>query len=60
LKDIVINLEKYYIGSTVPVQPINNSELSKINHCIRNHPIEIIGYKLRKYMKEMKSITITQ
>ncbi|QJC34868.1 ketol-acid reductoisomerase [Enterobacteriaceae endosymbiont of Donacia piscatrix] len=36
---------------------INNSYLYKINNEIRNHPIEKIGYKLRNYMTNMKSLT---
>ena len=35
---------------------IDNSQLIKINEIIRNHPVEIIGKKLRNSMKSMKSI----
>ncbi|WP_343154776.1 ketol-acid reductoisomerase [Buchnera aphidicola (Pseudoregma panicola)] len=36
---------------------IDNNKLSKINASIRNHDIEMVGSKLRKYMKKMKSIS---
>ncbi|WP_343191863.1 ketol-acid reductoisomerase [Buchnera aphidicola] len=36
---------------------VNNKELSEINNNIRNHNIEIVGDKLRKYMKKMKNIS---
>ncbi|BGI51623.1 MAG: ketol-acid reductoisomerase [Buchnera aphidicola (Ceratovacuna japonica)] len=36
---------------------INNKKLSKINNEIRNHDIEKIGSKLRKYMTKMKNIS---
>ncbi|BBI01444.1 ketol-acid reductoisomerase [Buchnera aphidicola (Nipponaphis monzeni)] len=35
---------------------INNSYLYKVNESIKNHPIELIGKKLRSYMTNMKSI----
>ncbi|PPI88372.1 ketol-acid reductoisomerase [Candidatus Pantoea edessiphila] len=39
---------------------INNEELRDINELIRNHPIEIIGRKLRNYMTNMKSIKLNK
>lgn len=44
------------IGNNCPTKQISNVKLQKINEKIRNHPIEIIGRKLRSYMKDMKSI----
>jgi len=58
LKKIVINFEKNDIGSAISHKVIDNIELYKINETIRNHPIEIIGRKLRNYMKEMKKIKV--
>ncbi|CAL4325985.1 ketol-acid reductoisomerase [Buchnera aphidicola] len=60
LKNFIMNLEKYDLGCSVPTTKIDNIELYKINEEIRNHPIEIVGKKLRKYMKEMKSISIKE
>jgi len=60
LKNFVINLEKSDLGSSLLNKSIDNLELYKINENIRNHPIEIIGYKLRNYMKEMKSISVAK
>ena len=37
---------------------VDNLELIKINEAIRNHPIEIVGRKLRAYMSDMKEITV--
>ncbi|QCI17390.1 ketol-acid reductoisomerase [Buchnera aphidicola (Aphis helianthi)] len=60
LKNFIMNLDKYDLGLSLPKTPIDNIELYKINEKIRNHPIEIIGYKLRNYMKEMKTISVAQ
>ena len=35
---------------------IDNTELIKINDLIRNHPVEVIGKKLRYSMVSMKQI----
>ncbi len=37
---------------------VDNLELIKINDAIRNHPIEVVGRKLRAYMSDMKEITV--
>ncbi|CAL4325840.1 ketol-acid reductoisomerase [Buchnera aphidicola] len=60
LSNIVKTLPHNDIGSTVPIQSIDNSELYQINESIRNHPIETVGRKLRSYMKDMKKITVAQ
>lgn len=39
---------------------INNIELHTVNEMIQNHPIEIVGRKLRTYMKKMKAIKVAQ
>jgi ketol-acid reductoisomerase len=39
---------------------IDNAHLYNINEKIQNHSIEIIGKKLRSYMKDMKSITVNK
>lgn len=60
LKNFIMDLKKHDLGSLIPNSKINNIELYKINEEIRNHPIEIIGKKLRNYMKEMKSISVAK
>lgn len=60
LKEFIMTLQKNDLGSTLPSIKIDNVELYKINEEIRNHPIEIVGKKLRQYMKEMKSISVAQ
>ncbi len=37
---------------------VDNLELIAVNDKIRNHPIEVVGRKLRAYMSDMKSITV--
>lgn len=58
LKNFVMTLDKSDLGSSSSNTFIDNIELYKINENIRNHPIEIIGSKLRNYMKEMKAISV--
>ncbi|QCI16237.1 ketol-acid reductoisomerase [Buchnera aphidicola] len=60
LKKFILNLEKNVLGCSYPNNEIDNLELYKINEKIRNHPIEIIGYKLRNYMKKIKKINVAQ
>jgi ketol-acid reductoisomerase len=35
---------------------VDNMELVKVNAAIRNHPVEVVGRKLRGYMTAMKPI----
>ena len=35
---------------------VSNSQLVTVNAEIRNHPIEVVGRKLRAYMTAMKAI----
>ena len=35
---------------------VNNAELVAVNEEIRNHPIEVVGRKLRAYMTAMKPL----
>ena len=37
---------------------VDNVELINVNDAIRNHPIEIVGRKLRAYMSDMKSVAV--
>ena len=36
---------------------VDNKELIKVNHALRNHPVEIIGASLRQAMTNMKTIS---
>lgn len=56
LKNFIMQLSSDNLGLVSSKYKINNLELKNINDCIRNHPIELIGKKLRSYMKNMKSI----
>lgn len=35
---------------------VDNSQLVEVNRAIREHPVEVVGQKLRSYMKDMKAI----
>jgi ketol-acid reductoisomerase len=35
---------------------VDNSRLVEVNRAIREHPVELVGQKLRSYMKDMKAI----
>ena len=37
---------------------VDNVELINVNDAIRNHPIEIVGRKLRAYMSDMKAVAV--
>jgi len=60
LKKFISTLEKNDLGCALNQKSVNNIELYQINQIIQNHPIEIIGRKLRNYMKKMKAITVAQ
>jgi ketol-acid reductoisomerase len=35
---------------------VDNTRLVEVNKALREHPVEVIGQKLRGYMKDMKAI----
>ncbi len=43
-------------GLNVKDNSVNNTELVEVNAEIRNHPIEVVGQKLRAYMTAMKPL----
>ncbi|NNL56951.1 MAG: ketol-acid reductoisomerase, partial [Pseudomonadales bacterium] len=43
-------------GLQLPDLGVDNQQLVAVNQQIRNHPVEIIGHKLRSYMTDMKKI----
>jgi ketol-acid reductoisomerase len=58
LADFVKALSPEMLGKplTVKTNSVDNARLIEINDEIRNHPVEIIGKKLRGYMTDMKTI----
>lgn len=60
LKKFILQTKNSDLGSTLLEKSISNIELAKINDMISNHPIEIIGRKLRSYMKAMKAIKVAK
>lgn len=59
LKDFMNRQTLEVFGETVDSSvAVDNLELIKVNDAIRNHPIEIVGRKLRAYMSDMKEISV--
>jgi ketol-acid reductoisomerase len=57
LKDFMNDIENNHIGEPFELSnKTNNQELIKVNDIIRNHPVELIGKKLRASMTSMKQI----
>ncbi len=48
------------LGRSIKEKNIDNIILRNINNIIRQHSIEIVGYKLRNYMQNMKNISVYQ
>ena len=57
-KDFMPNIHTDVIGKGLDVKDnsVNNTELVNVNAEIRNHPIEVVGRKLRAYMTAMKPV----
>ena len=43
-------------GLSIADNNVDNAELIAVNQALRNHPIEVVGKKLRSYMTAMKKI----
>jgi ketol-acid reductoisomerase len=58
LSDFVSQLTLEDIGAGIQCTDngVDNVQLIEVNEQIRNHPVEIVGKKLRGYMKDMKRI----
>jgi ketol-acid reductoisomerase len=56
LKDFMQKVDTEVIGKGLQLKDANvdNAELIAVNQSIRNHPIEIVGRRLRSYMTAMK------
>ena len=51
-----IDLDVIGKGLNVKDNSVSNQELVAVNAEIRNHPVEIVGLKLRAYMTAMKAV----
>lgn len=58
LTDFMKNIDTDVIGKGLNTadQGVDNMQLVAVNAAIRNHPVEVIGSKLRSYMTDMKKI----
>ena len=58
LKDFMDKIDLDVIGNGLSLDStgVDNQKLILVNEKIRNHPVEIIGKKLRNYMTEMKKV----
>jgi ketol-acid reductoisomerase len=57
LKDFMKKIDTDVIGKGIEGDNgVDNGELIAVNDAIRNHPVEIVGKKLRGYMTAMKRI----
>jgi len=56
LKDFMQKIDTDVLGKGLQLKDngVDNAELIAVNQSIRNHPIEIVGRKLRSYMTAMK------
>jgi ketol-acid reductoisomerase len=58
LKDFMAKQDVDVIGKGLDVKDngVDNARLIEVNEAIRNHPVEVVGRKLRGYMTAMKKI----
>ena len=58
LRDLVNNIDPALLGKGLSggSNGVDNVQLIAVNEAIRNHPVEIVGKKLRGYMTAMKRI----
>lgn len=60
-EQLLPTLDKRFVGvigqaSTRPSASVDNTALVAANAALRQHPVEVVGTKLRGYMKDMKAI----
>ena len=58
LKDFMKKVDLDVVGKGLALKDakVGNALLNQVNESIRNHPVEIVGKKLRAYMTAMKAI----
>ncbi len=56
LKDFMQKVDTDVIGKGLQLEDngVDNAELILVNESLRNHPIEVVGRRLRSYMTDMK------
>ncbi|AOV98360.1 ketol-acid reductoisomerase [Edwardsiella hoshinae] len=55
---VMATLQAGDLGQALPNGAVDNATLRDINQAIRQHPIEIVGERLRGYMTAMKRIAV--
>ena len=58
LKDFMAKVDVDVVGKGLDLKDngVDNAHLIEVNDAIRNHPVEIVGKKLRGYMTDMQKI----
>ena len=58
LTDFMKNIDTDVIGKGLNITDygVDNQQLVAVNEQIRNHPVEVVGHRLRSYMTDMKKI----
>ena len=58
LADFMKNIDTDVIGKGLNLADygVDNQQLVAVNEQIRNHPVEVVGHRLRSYMTDMKKI----
>ncbi|XEH06911.1 ketol-acid reductoisomerase [Edwardsiella tarda] len=57
---VMTTLQAGDLGQALPVSAVDNATLRDVNQAIRQHPIEIVGERLRGYMTAMKRIAVAE
>lgn len=57
---VMTTLQAGDLGQALPVSAVDNTTLRDVNQAIRQHPIEIVGERLRGYMTAMKRIAVAE
>lgn len=58
LKEFMTTLQPGDLGKAIAAGSVDNAQLRDVNEAVRNHPIEVVGKKLRSYMTDMKRIAV--
>jgi len=58
LKEFMTTLQPGDLGKATEGTQVDNAQLRDVNEAVRQHPIEIVGRKLRGYMTDMKRIAV--
>ena len=60
LKEFYANIDVDVIGTKYNTgsNQVDNRKLNAVNAAIRDHPVEVVGNKLRGYMSDMETISV--